>query len=278
MPALESRDFCVRPSLRSVFAVCGLLGLLPGCDRVQGMFSDAEPEAAKAEAKAETKAEAKAAAGAPEAPAAGAPAAGAPEAAPAAGAPAAGAPAAGAPAVAVTTTAAVPEAAAAAADQPCIVGSWDAIEYTAAVRHAIAKDPQLRSMKKTSSGGHITYVVAPPSGTSGKVTATADHLKYGFSGKVEGYPVRVDIDINGETEATYELPGEGSIVISKPERNTMKVKANAKVQGLGAARQADKVDLDFDGSFVYECSEKELKVWRGSREADAMVFARKAAG
>jgi hypothetical protein len=176
----------------------------------------------------------------------------------------------------VTTTAAVPEAA--AADQPCIVGRWDAIEYTAGVRHAIAKDPQLRSMKKTSSGGHITYVVAPPSGTSGKVTATADHLKYGFSGKVEGYPVRVDIDINGETEATYELPGEGRIVISKPERNTMKVKANAKVEGLGATRKVDKVDLDFDGSFVFECSEKELKVWRGSRSADAMVFARNVSG
>lgn len=239
---------------------------------MQGLFSDAEPEAAKAEAKAETKAaagapEAKAAVGAPEAPAAGAPAAGAPEAAPAAGAPAADATAA---------AAAAPEAA--AGEQPCIVGSWDAIEYTAAVRHAIAKDPQLRSMKKTSSGGHITYVVAPPSGTSGNVTATADHLKYGFSGKVEGFPVRVDIDINGETEATYELSGTDRIVISKPSRNTMKVKANAKVQGLGAARQADKVDLDFDGTFVYECSEKELKVWRGERSEDAMVFSRKGVG
>lgn len=268
MPAFESRDSCSHPSPRFALVACCLLGLVPGCDRVKGLFSDAEPEAAKTEAKAEAKAAAKAAEGAPAAgaPAAGAPTAGAPETAPAAGA----------PAVEATAAAATPEAA--AADQPCIVGSWDAIEYTAAVRHAIAKDPQLRSMKKTSSGGHITYVVAPPSGTSGTVTATADHLKYGFSGKVEGFPVRVDIDINGDTEATYELPGTDQIVISRPSRNTMKVKANAKVEGLGAARQADKIDLDFDGSFVFDCSEKELKVWRGSRSGDAMVFARKVAG
>jgi hypothetical protein len=256
--------------------VAGLLALLPGCDAVQGLFSDAEPEAAKAEPKAEAKKEeAKAAAGAPEAKGEAKAAAGAPE----AGAAGAAAPA---PAVEATAVAAAPVAAAtpdaATAGQPCIVGRWDAIEYTAAVRHAIAKDPQLRSMKKTSSGGHITYVVEPPSGASSKVTATADHLKYGFSGKVEGFSVRVDIDINGETEATYELPEDGRIVISKPSRNTMKVKANGKVEGLGAARKVDKIDLDFDGSFVYECSEKELKVWRGARSEDAMVFARNVSG
>jgi hypothetical protein len=272
MSALEPRGFFLLHTPSSVLVACCLLGLLPGCDQVQGLFSDEKPEAkaeakteAKAEAKTEAKAEAKVAAGAPEAKAA-----------------------AGAPAVEVTAVAVAPEATAtpdaaatpegAAAGQPCIVGSWDAIEYTAAVRHAIAKDPQLRSMKKTSSGGHITYVIDPPTGTSGKVTATADHLKYGFSGKVEGFTVRVDIDINGETEATYELPEDGRIVVSKPSRNTMKVKANGKVEGLGAARKVDKVDLDFDGSFVYECSEKELKVWRGARSEDAMVFARNVSG
>jgi hypothetical protein len=234
-------------------AVCSIVALLAGCDRVQALFSDAETKPATAETKpAETK----------------------PAAAPT-GAAAAPTEAAAAP----TEAAPTPDAAAApAADQPCIVGRWDAIEYTAAVRHAIAKDPQLRSMKKTSSGGNITYVIDPPTGTSGAMRATAEDLKFGFSGKVEGFSVHLDIDIDGVTEATYELPSEGSIVVSKPKSNTMKVKANVKVAGLGSKKASDKVDLDFDGSFVYECSERELKVWRGARSDDAMVFARNTSG
>lgn len=250
-------------------AVCSIVALLAGCDRVQALFSDAESKPATAESKpAETK------------PAAAAPAA-SPAAAPT-GAAAAPTPDAAAPtpdAAAPTPDAAAPDAAAApVADQPCIVGRWDAIEYTAAIRHAIAKDPQLRSMKKTSSGGNITYVIDPPTGTSGAMRATAEDLKFGFSGKVEGFSVRLDLDIDGDTEATYELPSEGSIVVSKPKSNTMKVKANVKIAGLGSKKASDKVDLDFDGSFVYECSERELKVWRGARSDDAMVFARNTSG
>jgi hypothetical protein len=266
----------VKPCVHSSVVFACLLALMPGCDRVEGLFSGGAAEDEKAEAKGEGKGEGKGEAkteAKAEAPA--------PAAAPAGAAPVEG--------TAVVEAAAIPEATAApeaapaaiaatpegtGTGQSCIVGRWDAIEYTAAVRHAIAKDPQLRTMKKTSSGGHITYVVEPPTGTSGKVTATADHLKYGFSGKVEGFPVRVDLDIHGETEASYELPAPDRIVIGKPSRNTMKVKANAKVEGLGAARKVNKVDLDFDGSFVYDCSSTELKVWRGTRSGDAMVFAR----
>jgi hypothetical protein len=260
---------------RSVILCC-LLAPSAACDQVKGLLSDAEPEATKAEAKAAADAPSASAATAPtksEAPAVTVVAAPAPEPSPT---PAAtpDAPEA-APGSAPTPDAAV---AAAAAGQPCIVGRWDAIEYTAAVRHAIAKDPQLRSMKKTSSGGHITYVIDPPTGTSGAIRATADHLQYGFSGKVEGFPVRLDLDVNGETEATYELPGEGRIVVGKPKSNTMKVKANVKIEGLGSTRKSSKVDLDFDGSFVYACSGDKLEVWRGVRSEDAMVFTRNTSG
>ncbi|MCH9686535.1 MAG: hypothetical protein K0V04_34195, partial [Deltaproteobacteria bacterium] len=137
---------------------------LGGCDRVQGLFSDAEPEAAAAQpAASESKAEPKAPTEA-STPVGGVAAAAAPAAAPAKSPPTevAGAK--------PGAAAAQPDAAAEGQPVPCIVGRWDAIEYTEAVRRAIAKDPQLRKLKKTSSGGHITYVL---DGETNTVTATA---------------------------------------------------------------------------------------------------------
>jgi len=134
---------------------------LPACDRVEALLSDDGSEAKTAESdakKTEGKLGAEAAVAAGETPpVAGetpAPAGVAAESVGEAELAGDGAP---------TEVAAKPDAAVVvpAADLPCIVGHWEAIEYTEAVRRAINKDPQLRSMKKTSSGGHITYVIDP---------------------------------------------------------------------------------------------------------------------
>lgn len=158
-----------------------------------------------------------------------------------------------------------PDAAPDPASLPCVIGRWDAVDYSAVVEHAIAKDATLRGMKRTTSGGHVAYVLAPPEAGKGVITATADALTYGFSGKVQGYAVNAKVTIDGETMADYELVGEDGIRIAKPSKNTMKAKVAASVKGLASAKQNKSIDLDFDGSFVFDCTEETLEVWRGAR-------------
>ncbi len=251
---------------RSFLLIGSALVMLSGCDRVEALLGEAsaEAEAAAAEDAAGS------AAGAESPGAAKAASPGSPGAPDSGTAPHGGAAPHG-------DAASHGDAAPATADTalPCIVGRWDAVEYTEAVRRAINKDPQLRSMKKTSSGGHITYVVEPPGQSGNTVLATADALKYVFAGKVQGIGVRVDITINGETEASYTLVGDDRLEIARPTRNDMKVRARVKLKGLGATRRRDQVDLDFDGSFVYACTEDTLEVWRGDhRRGRSMVFKR----
>jgi hypothetical protein len=253
---------------RFLILAAGLLWLPGGCDQVKEAvgLDQAEPEAApaKEEATQEDAPNADADSKAVDAPAAAA----APPAVPAKAESPPPEPEAAAPAPEPTGTEAAaaptpaPEAAA-----PCILGSWDATDYTAAVDRAIRKDPQLRSMKTGGSGGHITYALQPPEDGTGVITAKADHLTYSFAGKVQGIGVNVKIDINGETIADYTLTGSDGISIAKPTSNTMKVKANVNIKGIGTKRASDKIDLDFDGDFVFDCSEESLEVWRDNRTA-----------
>ncbi len=262
-----------QPRLALLALTCALT--LPGCDRVEALFSDAEPETAS-EAKP-AKADPDARQPTPAAALANAdPAATPAKVAAAIADPAAATPAKVAPAKANPNDPpdATPQPVATTPTPRCIVGHWDAIEYTEAVRRAIAKDPQLRKMKKTSSGGHITYVVAAPTDETGVVTATADALSYRFAGKVQGMRVGLGVKINGETEAAYRLEGDDRIVVDKPTRNTMKVKANVTVKGLGSTGRRSTMDLDFDGAFTYDCSAESLTIWRGDRTGRPMVFER----
>src|SRR5687768_8891051 len=127
---------------RPHLALATLLLSLVGCDKVQELVGGGEEGDAKAEAQkaddAKTPAAAAGDAKTPDAKTADAKAADAkaPDAAPA-DAKAPDAKAADAP---------VADAGPAEA-LPCIIGSWDATDYTAAVRRAIAKDPTLRSFK-----------------------------------------------------------------------------------------------------------------------------------
>lgn len=160
------------------------------------------------------------------------------------------------------------------ADQPCIVGRWKGVDYMAEIRRAIHRDATLRSMKHASSGGLFGYQVDPATDGKGVVKAKAEELRHSFSGKVEGYKVSLTVTLNGETEADYELKGDDIIIVSKPKKNTMKAKGVAKVEGLGAYGKSPKVDPDFDGTFVYECDEKHLKVWRDAKEGEPLDFER----
>ncbi len=248
-----------------------MLSFLPGCDRIKSAvgLGDGEPEAkaddpndakvAAADAKgddsqagdAESAGAAKAAGVEPEAPVADARDAApsdTPEAAPPEAAPPEAAP---------------PEAA--EGELPCIIGTWDATDYSAAVERAIRKDPQLASLKRSSSGGHVQYVLAAPEDGRGDVTAVAEGLTYAFTGKVQGIGVNLEVVIDGETKAKYQLVGTDGITIDKPTSNTMKVKANVQIKGLGSKRASDKVDLDFDGDFVFDCTDDSLQVWREAR-------------
>lgn len=245
------------PTIPCRLLVLGLLTLSTGCDQVRGLLGQDTPADAKAEAKAEPAAkeepkadagdakatpDAKAASGAIEPDEKGEPDGKAEPPPPDAAA----------------------EVASAGA-MPCVIGRWDAVDYSAAVEHAIAKDETLRSMKRTSSGGHVAYVLADPNDGKGVITATADALTYAFSGKVQGYAVTAKVTIDGETVADYELVGDDGIRIAKPTKNTMKAKVAASVKGIASAKQNKTIDLDFDGSFVFDCTEEKLEVWRGAR-------------
>lgn len=248
------------PTIPCRLLVLGLLAFPTGCDQVRGLLGQDAPADAKAEAKAEpaAKDEAKAEAGDAKA----TPAAKSADSVVGAVEPDAN----GEP-----DGKAEPPPSDAAAEvankgaMPCVIGRWDAVDYSAAVEHAIAKDETLRSMKRTSSGGHVAYVLDDPNGGKGVITATADALTYAFSGKVQGYAVTAKVTIDGETVADYELVGDDGIRIAKPTKNTMKAKVAASVKGLASAKQNKTIDLDFDGSFVFDCTEEKLEVWRGAR-------------
>jgi hypothetical protein len=237
-----------------------MLAFGTGCDQVRGLLGqDAPAETADAAAKAPAENEAPADAKA--------------VAKPVSADAKADAPAADAEPAAVADAEPAPTADAAA--PPCVIGRWDAIDYSAAVERAIAKDSTLRGMKRTSSGGHVAYVLAPPEAGKGVITATADALTYAFSGKVQGFSVSAKVTIDGETVADYELVGTDGIRIAKPTKNTMKAKVAASVKGVASAKDNKSIDLDFDGSFVFDCTEETLEVWRGTRsKARPMSFRR----
>lgn len=251
---------------RTISSAAVLVLALGGCDKLQGLLGESKTDPAPA------KAEDKAAVAAKTEPAAKAEVA---KAEVAKAEPATAEPAKAEPTAAPTEAAAAPtEAAAAPADQPCIVGRWKGIDYMAEIRRAIHRDETLRSMKHTSSGGLFGYQVDPATDGKGVVKAKAEELRHSFSGKVQGYKVSLTVTLNGETEADYELVGDDVIKVSKPKKNTMKAKGVAKVEGLGAYGKSPKVDPDFDGTFVYECDEKKLKVWRDKKEGEPLDFER----
>lgn len=180
-------------------------------------------------------------------------------------------------AAAPTTATPVPTPTAASATAvPCIVGHWKAIDYLAEIRRAIHRDPSLRTMKHSSSGGFFGYEIDPPVDGKGAVRAKAEKLRYSFSPKVEGLKVDLTVTLDGEAEASYTLVGDDTIVVSKPSRNTMRARGVAKISGFGKYSKSPKVDPDFDGTFVYGCDATKLKVWRDAKGGEPLDFERAA--
>lgn len=177
---------------------------------------------------------------------------------------------------AAPSTAAAPTEAAPTpvADAPCIVGRWRAIEYLAEVRRAIAKDPTLAKLKRTKSGGLLGYEVGVAADGKGTVKAKAEDLRYVFTGKVEGFAVTLTFTLDGEAEAAYTLEGDDRIVVGEPSRDTLVARASAKVEGFSRFSKSPKVDHEFAGSYVYECTDETLKIWRNGKSGEALDFER----
>jgi hypothetical protein len=301
---------------RARVMVVGALLLAPGCDAVQGIaggksaegeVAKAEAEAAKAKAEAEkakaeaetakakaeaAKAKAEAAAAsaksdtasssaAPAAVAAPTAAAAATAAAPTAAAPTA---AADASATATPSTSATPTPAAGlaatapASGSPCIVGTWDAVDYRAAIERAIYRDPELRRLKYASTGGTLGYIVEPPTDNKGTVRQVAEGVTYRFGGNVSGYDVTLTIKLDGENVADYQLSGADKIVIADPTKKAMKVNAHVNVKGLAKMSKSKKVDLDFDGTFTYACKDDALEVTSADEKGRPLSFKRSKQG
>lgn len=278
--------------------------LAPGCDAVQGIaggksgdgeVAKAEAEAAKAKAEAEKakaeaeteKAKAEAAKAKADAAAASAKSGTPSEAPSAAAAPTAAPPAAAAP-TAATPTAAAPDAAApdatglaAAApstSSPCIVGTWDAVDYRAAIERAIYRDPELRRLKYSDTGGTLGYIVEPPTDNKGTVRQVAEGVTYRFGGNVSGYDVTLTIKLDGENVAEYQLSGTDKIAIADPTKKAMKVNAHVNVKGLAKMSKSKKVDLDFDGTFTYSCKDDALEVTSADEKGRPLSFKRSKQG
>ena len=282
--------------------------LFPGCDAVQGIaggnaaegeVAKAEAEAAKAKAEAEkAKAEAeaekakaetaKARAEAQVAAAASAKSATpAPAAAPAPSAmptpavtptPAATPTPVAADPAAATPTPAAGLAAAATSSSPCIVGTWDAVDYRAAIERAIYRDPELRRLKYASTGGTLGYIVEPPTDGKGTVRQVAEGVTYRFGGNVSGYDVSLTIRLDGENVADYQLSGADKIAIADPSKKAMKVNAHVNVKGLAKMSKSKKVDLDFDGTFTYSCKDDALEVTSADEKGRPLSFKRSKQG
>jgi hypothetical protein len=250
-------------AIRTISGVAALaLALGAGCDKVKGLLG--QGEAAPAEAKADPATAEGAKAAVASAPTKAEPAKAEP-------APVAKADVAAAAKVEPVAAAVAADPASVAAAVPCIVGRWKGIDYIAEITRAIHRDPTLRTMKHSSSGGLFGYQVDPPTDGRGVVKAKAEELRYVFAGKVEGFQVGLTITLDGDTEAAYELVGDDTIVVSKPTKNTMKAHGVAKVEGLGKYGKSPKVEPDFDGTFVYTCDETKLVVWRDKKDSGTPV-------
>jgi hypothetical protein len=263
-----------------------LLGLAPGCDKVEALLGN-EPQSSEKDEAASGPAEPvaeppKTAAAEPPKTEGESPAPEAAEPSPSEASPAeptdeAEEPEANAEPAADDAAEAEPTAEASVAaggTQPCIVGRWKATEYLAEVRRAIAKEPTLSGLKKSSSGGLFGYEVGPVEGGKGMVAAKAESLRYVFKGKVQGFPVTLTFTLDGEAEADYTLVGNDTIIVDKPKKKTLVARANAKVEGLGKHAKSPRVDHEFDGTFNYTCTDEKLEVWRLGGRKDITTFER----
>jgi hypothetical protein len=126
----------------------------------------------------------------------------------------------------------------------------------------LRRDKDLAKLSYKSHSGTIGYVIdAAQSGKKGLVRAKAADYTYRFAGKIEGFAVSLVLEMNGETEAEYELAEPSRILVGKPKSDTMKVKASAKVTGIASGSQSKRVNHAFDGDHTYECTPTELLVW-----------------
>ncbi len=266
--------------------------VLAGCDAVQGLVANGDQAPANADAAAEkpakgekkqkkkkntklrsgeANAEKKSAARAPEKPAVVAAAVADTPPGPEAAEPEAAEPEAAEP-EAAEPGAAEPEsgdAALASAQPPCVIGKWEALDYRAVIERAIRKDPELRKFHYASGGGTLGYEVeAPTEGRAGTVKQIAENVTYKFAGTIQGFKVGLTVKLNGENVAAYELKEPNRITIKPPTEKNLKVRAHVAVKGLGKATRSKKVDLDFDGEFIYVCEGDGMKVLNAVNEKE----------
>ena len=88
----------------------------------------------------------------------------------------------------------------------------------------------------------------------------AEGVTYRFGGTVQGFKVALSVQLDGENVAQYELEGANRIRVDNPTEKAMKVKAHVNVKGVAKASKSQKVDLEFDGTFIYTCEDDELVI------------------
>jgi hypothetical protein len=163
-------------------------------------------------------------------------------------------------------------AAAGSASPRCIIGKWEAVDYRAVIDRAMNSDADLRKFSYSSSGGVLGYIVEE----DGTVKQTAQNVAFRLSGKVEGFKVNATVTLDGENVADYELAEPNIIKVGKPREKNLKVKVSYAVKGITRGGKTRKLDLDFDGEFLYTCTQDKLTVVNAANDKGRpMTFKRK---
>ena len=141
----------------------------------------------------------------------------------------------------------------------CLKGKWqvtDPAGFVAALTTQTKANAQV-----LNDAGPITYEFK----ADGTARITADQFKMKMKVPVSGFPLNLDVTIDGEATASYAAPQSDQIKFSNAQLDGLKVSANAGKQQLfsgTATEMADMFGVSLDQLFntsMYDCREDTFK-------------------
>ncbi len=161
------------------------------------------------------------------------------------------------------------------ADAPCIAGDWVANDLVEAVRAAIRAD--LRDATLTRASGTLAMTVGVPDAQRhGEIVIHANDLVHSVTARRR---VRVTAShaLSGEATIPFDLEGDDVIVLGETSDGQITTRVSVTAGGVDWGRSQNE-PTDLRGSYVYECRDDTLRVWKrrpnGQRGGAAVVFDR----
>jgi len=164
------------------------------------------------------------------------------------------------------------------ADQPCIVGRWQANDFLEAIRGNLGQNVRAEGGQLTTAGGTITFAFAAPDATGvGQLVASADDLVHRARIVESGMTINVTHTMTGQATMPYGLPLPGAITVENPTESTLHARVSVNATGIARFNRSSSPRVDLSGAYQYECTPTELRAWRlrgTTRRGAPVVFDR----